>query len=101
VHPALGGRHITRWEHTTRWEAYHCPPCIQQAHKRHTHTPTHRVGQNRIRTLYMTVCVVISLLKLPYIHTVCTYICMVLASHIHTFMGVFIKSNNFNNLNKL
>ena len=27
-----------------------------------------RVGQNRIYTPYMTVCVVISLLKLPHVH---------------------------------
>jgi len=33
-----------------------------------------RVGQNRICTSYMTVCMVIFLLKLPYIHRI--YICM-------------------------
>jgi len=33
-----------------------------------------RVGQKRICTPYMTVCKVISLLKLPYIHRIC--ICM-------------------------
>jgi hypothetical protein len=32
------------------------------------------VGQDRICTPYMTVCMVISLLKIPYIH--CIYICM-------------------------
>ena len=32
-----------------------------------------RVGQNRIFTLYMTVCMVISLPKLPYIHRIYVY----------------------------
>jgi hypothetical protein len=34
----------------------------------------HRVGQNRISGPYMTVCMVISLLKIPYVHRI--YICM-------------------------
>jgi hypothetical protein len=29
-----------------------------------------RVGQNRISAPYMTVCIVISLLKLPYVHRI-------------------------------
>ena len=29
-----------------------------------------RVGQNRIYTPYMTVCMVISLLKIPYVHRI-------------------------------
>jgi len=41
-----------------------------------------RVGQNRIYTPYMTVCMVISLPKMPYIHRN-TYKCMVLANSIH------------------
>ena len=31
---------------------------------------TFRVGQNRIYTLYMTVCMVISLPKIPYVHCI-------------------------------
>jgi hypothetical protein len=31
-----------------------------------------RVGQNRIYTPYMTICMVISLLKIPYVH--CIYV---------------------------
>jgi len=38
-----------------------------------------RVGQNRTSAPYMSVCVVISLLKILYV-TVFTYECMVLAS---------------------
>jgi hypothetical protein len=34
----------------------------------------HRVCQNRIRTPYMTVCMVNSLLKIPYVHRI--YVCM-------------------------
>ena len=33
-----------------------------------------RVGQNRIYTLYMTVCMVISLLSIPYVHHIRMYI---------------------------
>jgi len=32
-----------------------------------------RVGQNRIYTPYMTVCMVISLLKIPYVHRMYVY----------------------------
>jgi hypothetical protein len=38
----------------------------------------YRVGQSCIYTLYMTVCLVISLPKMPYVHRI--YIYMVLAS---------------------
>jgi len=33
-------------------------------------TSMYRVGQNRISALYMTVCMVISLLKKPYVHRI-------------------------------
>ena len=47
-----------------------------------------RVGQNRVYTTYMTVCFVISLPKIPYIHR----IYMVLANPIHTVIyGVYIR----------
>jgi hypothetical protein len=46
----------------------------------HTPTVTHRVGQNRIYTPYMTVYLVISLPKIPYIHR----IYMVLANPSYT-----------------
>jgi len=41
-----------------------------------------RVGQNRISAPYITVSMVITLPKIPFIHiyTVCTYKCMVLAN---------------------
>ena len=41
-----------------------------------------KVGQNRIYTLYMTVYLVMSLPKIPYIHRICmvlvnpTYVCV-------------------------
>ena len=35
---------------------------------------THRVGQNRTYTPYMTVCMVIILLKIPYVHRI--YVCI-------------------------
>ena len=38
-----------------------------------------RVGQNRIYTLYMTVCMVIFLLKIQYVHRIYVLIYMVLA----------------------
>jgi hypothetical protein len=40
-----------------------------------------RVGQNRIYTPYMTVCMVISLPKIPYIHRI--YMVLVLANPTH------------------
>ena len=40
----------------------------------------HRVGQNRICTPYMAVCMMISLLSVLYIHRI--YVCMVLANPI-------------------
>jgi len=40
-----------------------------------------RVGQNRICTPYMAVCMVISLPKVPYIRRI--YVCMVLANHMN------------------
>ena len=39
-----------------------------------------RVGQNRISAPYIAVCMVISLLKIPYVHRTYTYNCMVLAN---------------------
>jgi len=35
-----------------------------------SHTPMCRVGHNRIFAPYMTVCMVISLLKIPYVHRI-------------------------------
>jgi len=43
----------------------HNPPLVIP-YKKCTHIC--RVGQNRICTPYMTVCMVISLLKIPYVH---------------------------------
>ena len=40
----------------------------------------HEVGQNRICTPYMTVCIVIYLLTIPYIYTVYMYVSMVFAN---------------------
>jgi len=34
------------------------------------HSHIHRVGQNRIYTPYMTVCMVISMPKIPYVHRI-------------------------------
>jgi len=46
---------------------------------------THRVGQNRIYTPNMTVCMVIYVLKIPYIHCIYSYMYMlVLANSKHT-----------------
>jgi hypothetical protein len=45
----------------------------------------HRVGQDRICTLYMTVCMVISLLTIPYIHRM--YVCVVLANPVLSALG--------------
>jgi hypothetical protein len=42
--------------------------------------PILRVGQNRIYTPYMAVCMVISLLKIPYMHCNYIHIYMVLAN---------------------
>jgi hypothetical protein len=42
-----------------------------------------RVGQNHICALYMTVCLVISLPKLPYIHGICR------VGQNHTFIGIY------------
>jgi len=47
-------------------------------------TSISRVGQNRINTPYMNVYLVIFLPKIPYIYTVYTYKCMVLANPKHT-----------------
>ena len=47
--------------------------------KKYRRTHMARVGQNRIYTPYMTICMVISLPKIPYIHRN-TYKCMVLAN---------------------
>jgi len=38
------------------------------------YTYTYRVGQKRVYTPYMTVCMVISLLKIPYVHRIYIYI---------------------------
>ena len=45
---------------------------------------TSRVGQNRISAPYMTVCMVVSLLKVPYVHR----IYMVLAIPINVRLGL-------------
>jgi hypothetical protein len=50
-----------------------------------------RVGQNCIYTLYMTVCMVISLLKKKRMYTVCTYKYMVLAHPTHVQAELLMK----------
>ena len=47
-----------------------------------------RVGQNRVYTPYMTVCIVISLPKYR-IYIVYTYMCMVLAIPTYVFVSVW------------
>ena len=38
------------------------------------YTYTYMVGQKRVYTPYMTVCMAISLLKIPYVHRIYVYI---------------------------
>ena len=47
-----------------------------------------RVGQNRIYTPYMTVCMVIPLPRIPYIHPVYTYKCIVMANPSYVLLGL-------------
>jgi hypothetical protein len=49
---------------------------------------THRVGQNRIYTPYMTVCMVISLPKIPYIHRIHLYMYGSGQPYLHTHSGL-------------
>jgi hypothetical protein len=56
----------------------------------HINCCIYRVGQNSIHTPYMTICMVISLLKIPYAHhTVYTYEYMVLAHPMYIYMAAW------------
>jgi len=55
-----------------------CAYMLELQHPKSVHIC--RVGQNHISAPYMTVCIVISLLKILYVYTVYTNKCMVLAN---------------------
>jgi hypothetical protein len=62
----------SRSPHTVKISDLHLPLThnVKKAGIRNSSTPMCRVGQNRIYTPYMTVCLVISLPKVLYIHRI-------------------------------